>query len=63
VFPVTAHFFTHVNRAFYRYELDESANWAITMESLEENLAQSKVDGLTVKALAMINPGTVISSP
>ena len=39
------------------YELDESSNWAITVEALEAKLAEATEDGLTVKALAMINPG------
>mmetsp|Transcript_9560 Transcript_9560/g.29663 ORF Transcript_9560/g.29663 Transcript_9560/m.29663 type:complete len:618 (+) Transcript_9560:131-1984(+) len=39
------------------YELDEEAGWAVTEEELESRLRQSRADGLTVKAMAVINPG------
>lgn len=39
------------------YELDESAEWAVTKEELESRLADAKAKGIKVKALALINPG------
>jgi len=39
------------------YELDESLNWAVSREELDERFNKAKKEGLDVKALAMINPG------
>ena len=39
------------------YELDEANGWAVTLEELENKLAQAKQKGLGVKALVVINPG------
>lgn len=39
------------------YELDESIGWAVTLEELNTRLLQSQAQGLTVKAMAIINPG------
>jgi alanine transaminase len=39
------------------YELDETAGWSVTEAELESRLAKARDAGLTVKALAMINPG------
>ena len=39
------------------YELDEDAGWEVHVETLETQLASARADGLTVKALALINPG------
>ena len=39
------------------YELDEDLNWAVSREELESKLEKAKLNGLDVKALAMINPG------
>lgn len=39
------------------YELDESLNWAVSREELENKLAQATKQGLEVKAMALINPG------
>jgi len=39
------------------YELDETRNWAVTREELEEKLHSARKQDLEVKALAMINPG------
>ncbi len=39
------------------YELDESNNWAATKEELQKRLDEAHLDGLDIKALAIINPG------
>ena len=39
------------------YYLDEDHNWAVSAEELETRLSEAVEDGLTVKALAIINPG------
>lgn len=39
------------------YELDEPLGWVATEEELNVRLLESKAQGLTVKALAIINPG------
>lgn len=39
------------------YELEESKGWSVSRETLETQLKISQSEGLTVKALAMINPG------
>jgi len=39
------------------YELDEGLNWAVTREELTKKLRKAQKEGLTVKALAVINPG------
>jgi alanine transaminase len=40
------------------YELDEELNWAVSREELDRRLAKARKEGLEVRALAMINPGT-----
>jgi len=39
------------------YELEESIGWAATPEELNTRLMESQAQGLTVKAMAIINPG------
>ena len=39
------------------YELDESIGWAATEEELNTRLMEAQAQGLTVKAMAIINPG------
>jgi len=39
------------------YYLDEENNWAVSKESLEEQLKKANMDGVDVKALVIINPG------
>eukprot|EP00934_Nitzschia_sp_Nitz4_P005048 Nitzschia sp. Nitz4//scaffold476_size6971//4995//6965//NITZ4_009165-RA/size6971-augustus-gene-0.0-mRNA-1//1//CDS//3329552721//5038//frame0 len=39
------------------YNLDESLNWAVTREELENQYKKALKEGLDVKALALINPG------
>lgn len=39
------------------YELDEERGWAITEEELYKQLNDAKAKGVTVRALALINPG------
>jgi aspartate/methionine/tyrosine aminotransferase len=39
------------------YELEEEKNWAASREELEMRLHSAQADGITVKALAIINPG------
>lgn len=40
------------------YYLDEENNWAVSKESLEEQLKKANMNGVDVKALVIINPGT-----
>jgi aspartate/methionine/tyrosine aminotransferase len=44
------------------YYLDEENNWAASKQTLEEELKKSILDGVDVKALVIINPGTSIFS-
>eukprot|EP00546_Thalassionema_frauenfeldii_P006908 CAMPEP_0178920626 /NCGR_PEP_ID=MMETSP0786-20121207/15106_1 /TAXON_ID=186022 /ORGANISM="Thalassionema frauenfeldii, Strain CCMP 1798" /LENGTH=767 /DNA_ID=CAMNT_0020594707 /DNA_START=43 /DNA_END=2346 /DNA_ORIENTATION=- len=39
------------------YELSEDLNWTVTRNELERCLEKAQSEGLTVKAMAMINPG------
>jgi len=39
------------------YFLDEGNNWAVSLEELEKRLGDAQEEQLTVKALALINPG------
>ncbi|GMH60225.1 hypothetical protein TrRE_jg7023, partial [Triparma retinervis] len=39
------------------YELNEEKGWSVSREQLETQLKISESEGLTVKAMAMINPG------
>jgi alanine transaminase len=39
------------------YELDEEMGWAVKEEELYRQLYQARWDGLTIKGLALINPG------
>jgi alanine transaminase len=39
------------------YELDEAAGWTLPISLLEEQVAKAKADGVTPRALAVINPG------
>lgn len=39
------------------YNLDESQGWATSIESIEGAIAKSRKDGITPKALVIINPG------
>jgi aspartate/methionine/tyrosine aminotransferase len=40
------------------YYLDEENNWAASKQTLEEELKKAHLDGVDVKALVIINPGT-----
>jgi hypothetical protein len=42
------------------YYLDEENNWTASKQTLEEELKKSILDGVDVKALVIINPGTSI---
>lgn len=39
------------------YFLDESNNWAVSVEELRQRLEEAGADGIDIKALAIINPG------
>merc|ERR1719428_2120406 len=39
------------------YYLDEAAGWAMSTDALEKAAAKAKADGLTLRALCVINPG------
>lgn len=39
------------------YELDEDAGWAVSEKVLQKSFADASAKGLTIKALAVINPG------
>lgn len=39
------------------YELNEDEGWSVSREQLETQLKISQSEGLTIKAMAMINPG------
>lgn len=39
------------------YYLDESANWGLDINNLEQSVLQARRNGITVRALVIINPG------
>ncbi|KAK9030083.1 hypothetical protein V6N11_031517 [Hibiscus sabdariffa] len=39
------------------YYLDESANWGLDVNNLRESVAQARFNGITVRAMVIINPG------
>lgn len=56
-YPIYSALITLLGGRQVGYELDESAGWAVTTAELDKRLAEAKTTGLTVKALALINPG------
>jgi len=39
------------------YDLDEELNWSVTRDELDAKFKEARLNGLNIKALAMINPG------
>jgi len=39
------------------YYLNESDNWSLNAKEIEQNIIKSKNEGVTVRALTVINPG------
>jgi alanine transaminase len=56
-YPIYSALIAKLNGHQIGYELDESKNWAATIEELEKQLSDAQANGLAVKALAIINPG------
>ncbi|KAL7536596.1 hypothetical protein ACHAXR_007271 [Thalassiosira sp. AJA248-18] len=56
-YPIYSALITLLEGNLVGYELDESLGWAVTKSELEKRLADAKMKGLTVKAMAIINPG------
>jgi aspartate/methionine/tyrosine aminotransferase len=56
-YPIYSALITRMGARKIGYELDEDLGWAITKEELGKRLGEAKAKGLTVKGLAMINPG------
>ena len=56
-YPIYSALITKLGGQQIGYELDESKNWAATEDELQRRLEESKTNGHTAKALAIINPG------
>ena len=56
-YPIYSALITKLNGRQIGYELDESQNWAATLEELQKRLDEAHDDQLDVKGLAIINPG------
>jgi alanine transaminase len=56
-YPIYSALITKLGGQQVGYELDESKKWAATEGELQMRLNNSLKDGLSVKALAIINPG------
>mmetsp|Transcript_3204 Transcript_3204/g.4309 ORF Transcript_3204/g.4309 Transcript_3204/m.4309 type:complete len:669 (-) Transcript_3204:60-2066(-) len=56
-YPIYSALITRLGGRKIGYELDEDIGWAVSREELEKRLQGAKSRGLTVKGLAMINPG------
>jgi alanine transaminase len=56
-YPIYSALIAKLNGRQIGYEMDESKNWAATIEELEKQLFNAQAEGLVVKALAIINPG------
>mmetsp|Transcript_12198 Transcript_12198/g.17657 ORF Transcript_12198/g.17657 Transcript_12198/m.17657 type:complete len:641 (-) Transcript_12198:981-2903(-) len=56
-YPIYSALITKLNGRQVGYALDESLNWAVSREELDNKLEEAKSQGLDVRALAMINPG------
>jgi len=39
------------------YELDEAAEWSLSVETLERSIARAKAEGIVPRAIVVINPG------
>lgn len=39
------------------YYLNEEDNWSLNAKEIEQNIIKSKNDGITVRAITVINPG------
>lgn len=44
------------------YELDEAANWTVSLAALERSVAEAKAAGVGLRALCLINPGNPVGA-
>ena len=56
-YPLYSATTTLLNGVLVPYYLNEESGWGLDLESLETALADARKDGVTVRALAVINPG------
>lgn len=56
-YPIYSALITKLGGRKVGYELDEDIGWGVTRGELEKRLGEANNSGLTVKALAIINPG------
>lgn len=56
-YPIYSALITLLGGRQVGYELDESLGWAVTKSELEKQLRYARENGLTVKAMVILNPG------
>merc|ERR1719428_1728722 len=56
-YPLYSATCTALGGTMVRYYLDEANDWGMSVEGLEKAAAKAKADGLTLRALCVINPG------
>jgi alanine transaminase len=56
-YPLYSALITLLNGAFVAYHLNEDEDWSCTPDTLTESLYKAKNEGITVRALVIINPG------
>ncbi len=56
-YPLYSATLTALGGAFVPYYLNESSGWDISLEALKGSVEQARKNGVTVRALVVINPG------